>query len=70
MGLVAILTIYVTFFLSSQGGSKLNLAFIGQGVLEKMIFENDGHIQVYSPGAGVDNPLGSIFLINTIIQSI
>ena len=41
--------------------STCNLVLIGQAVLEKM-FENDGHIHVnYSPGAGVDNPQGSIF---------
>ena len=25
------------------------------------MFENNGHIHVYSPGAGADNPLGSKF---------
>ena len=32
--------------------------------------ENDGYVHVYSPGAGADNPLGSNFFINNIIQSI
>ena len=36
--------------------------------LEK-IFENGGHIHVYSHRVGVDNPLGSKFFINTIIES-
>ena len=27
--------------------------------LEKLTFENNGHIHVYSPCAGADNPLGS-----------
>ena len=27
-------------------------------------FENNGHVHVYSPGAGADNPLGSIFFKN------
>ena len=48
----------------------MNLALIGQTDLEKKIFVNGGHIHVYSPGAGADNPLGSIFFINTFIQSI
>ena len=35
------------------------------------MFENNGYAQVYSPGAGADNPLlGSNFFINSIIQSI
>ena len=37
--------------------------------LEKM-FENGADIQVYSPGAGADNPLGSNFFNYSIIQSI
>ena len=36
----------------------LNLAFIGQAVSEKM-FDNNGYINVCSPGTGTDNPLGS-----------
>ena len=32
--------------------------------------KNNGHIHVYSPGAGADNPLGSKIFINSIIQSI
>ena len=31
-----------------------------QAVSEKKMFENNGYIHVYSPGTGVDNPLGSI----------
>ena len=38
------------------------MALIGQGALEKKIFENGGHKYVYSPQAGADNPLGQIFL--------
>ena len=36
------------------------------------MFVNGGHIHVhvYSHGAGADNPLRSIFFINSIIQSI
>ena len=32
--------------------------------------ENNGHIHVYYPEAGADNPLGQIFSINSINQSI
>ena len=31
------------------------------------MFENGGHIQVYSPGAGADNPLGSNFFHNITV---
>ena len=36
----------------------LSLALIGKGVLGKKMFKYFGHIHVYSPGAGADNPLG------------
>ena len=36
-----------------------NLALIGQAVSVEKMFENGGHIHVYSPGAGADNPLGT-----------
>ena len=44
---------------------------IGQAVLEKKSFENGGHIHVYSPGTGADNPPwgGKLFFIETFIQS-
>ena len=34
------------------------------------MFEKSGYVHVYSPGAGADNPLGSNFFIDSIIQSI
>ena len=34
------------------------------------MFENNCYIHVYSPRTGVDNPLRSIFIIYSIIQSI
>ena len=34
------------------------------------MFENYGHVHVYSPRAGADNPLGTDFLININILSI
>ena len=34
------------------------MALIGKAVLVEM-FANGSHIHVFSPGAGVDNPLGS-----------
>ena len=51
-------TIYVP---TSHEGPALNLALIGQVVNEKKMFENNGHIHVYSPGAGANNPLASFF---------
>ena len=35
-------TIYTNFCSTSQGGSTLNLALIGQAISEKKIFENGG----------------------------
>ena len=37
------------------------LALIGQTLSVEKMFENGGHIQVYSPRAGADNHLGSNF---------
>ena len=34
------------------------MALIDQAVSVEKIFENGGHINVYSPGAGEDNPPG------------
>ena len=39
----------------------MNLALIGKVVLENKMFENNVHLHVYSPVAGTDNPLGSLF---------
>ena len=41
-------------------GSTYNLALIDLAVSEKMMFENNDHIHVYSPGAGADNYLETI----------
>ena len=54
----ATLPFILTFFTTSQGGSTRNLALTGQAISEKM-FENNGHIHVFSPGAGADHLLGS-----------
>ena len=40
----------------------LDLALIAQAVSE--MFENNGNVNVYSPGEGADNPLGQIFFKN------
>ena len=53
-------TIFINICPSSKEGSTLKLALICQGVSEK-IFENNGHIHVYSSRAGADKPLGSDF---------
>ena len=39
-----------------------SLALIGLAVSEKM-FQYYGHIHVYSPGAGADNPLGPNYFL-------
>ena len=49
--------------------APINLGLIGQVVSEKM-FENNGYVHVYSPGAGADNPPGVNFSFNSIIRSI
>ena len=41
----------------------------GQVVSEKKMFENNGHIHVYSPWAGADNPLESFFFSLTVLIS-
>ena len=35
-----------------------NLALIGHAVSETKMFENNGHIHVFSPGAGAEDTLG------------
>ena len=37
----------------------MKLASIGEALSEKVMFENNCHILVYSPRVGADNPLGS-----------
>ena len=37
--------------------------FDGRAVSEKNMFEFYGHIHVYSPGAGADNPLGPKYFL-------
>ena len=60
-------TIYINFHSHCPRRHHINLALIGQAVSEKM-FENNGYIHVYSPGAGADNPLVSNIFINSIIM--
>ena len=51
------LTIYINFsFLLPKDAPHEVLALIGLAVSEKKMFEYYGHIHVYSPGAGADNP--------------
>ena len=50
---------YNLMFPLFQGGSTYNLALIDTAVLEKTMFENNGHIHVYSPKAETENQLGS-----------
>ena len=35
------------------------MSLIGQAVSQKKMFENNGHVHVYSPGEVPDNPVGS-----------
>ena len=65
-------TIYIKSldFPTIKGGTTRNLALIGQEVSEKKMFENGGHIHVYSQGQEQTIPWGISFFINTIIQSI
>ena len=44
---------------SSNECYQCNMAFICQAVKKKLIFENDYHINVYSPEPGADNSLES-----------
>ena len=39
------------------------LALIGLAVSEKKMFQYYGHIHVFSPGAGADNPLGPKYFL-------
>ena len=63
MGVAAILAcdlghLYKLSFPFPKEASHEILALIGHGFFEKKSFENIGHIHVYNPGAGADNPLG------------
>ena len=46
----------------------ITLGLIGQAVSEKKMFENNGYVHVYSPGAGTDNPLGSFFSLTVLFS--
>ena len=49
--------IYIYFLSSFPRRLHINLALIGQAVIEKKIFENGGHIQVYiARGQGQTTP--------------
>ena len=54
-------TFIQTVFPTSQGDSTGNLALIGQAVSDKKMFENNGHIHVFSPKAGADKTVGYFF---------
>ena len=56
------LTVYISFHSPYLNDAPpKGLALIGQVVSEKKIVEYYGHIHVYSPGAGADNPLRTLF---------
>ena len=54
-------TIYIHFCSPFPKRLHIKFGFVGQAVSVEKMFEIGGHIQVYSPGAGADNPLGSNF---------
>ena len=41
--------------------TAISLALIGKAIPDKKVFEYYGHIHVYSPGTGGDNPRGLFF---------
>ena len=56
-------TIYINFL--SHCPCRLHMKFgieFGQVVSEKKMFENNGYINVYSPGQGQTTPWGQFFL--------
>ena len=36
--------------------------------VQELMFENNGYVHVYSPGAGADNLLGSIFSLTVLVN--
>ena len=52
-------TIYINFHSPFPKKTPHQIfALIGQAVSEKKMFENNGYVHVYSPGAGEDSPPG------------
>ena len=62
-------TIYINFCYPFIRRLHIKFGFDRLAVFDKKIFDNNGHIFVYSPGTVADNPLGQIDFINSIIQS-
>ena len=56
---------HVTWTIYTNFGSPFprRIHLIGQALSEKM-FKNNGHVHVYSPMEGVDNPLGQSLFKN------
>ena len=50
--------IYIYFVSTFPRKRHIKYGFDCQAVLEKKIFENGGHIHVYSSGAGAETPWG------------
>ena len=53
------LTTYINFHSPFPRMLHMKFALIGLAVSEKKMFEYYGHIHVYSPGTGADNPPGA-----------
>ena len=54
----------------TRGCSTCNLALIGRPVLEKMLFENNGLIHVYSHRVGTNSTMRPIVFLNINLLSI
>ena len=63
-------TIYISFHLPFLMMLHIKFGFDWPSGLEKKIFKYYGHIHVYSPGVGADNPLRTFFSININLLSI
>ena len=62
-------TQFYFYFIPLLNDAPHSLALIGQAVSEK-VFEYDGHIHIYCPWIGADNPLGKNVFIYIKILSI
>ena len=63
-------TIYINFLSPFPRRCHMKSGFDWTSGFRKEELKNGGHIHVYSPGAGADNPLGKLFFSDTFIQSI
>ena len=62
-------TIYINFLSPFPRRLHMKFSLDLRSGFRKKIFANGGHIHVYSPVSGTDNPLGQMLFIYIIIQS-